>query len=377
MANLSCKILNKKFLNPIWLGSGTITDRKLRVDKFLHSRAGVVIPRTTRVEYSTNGKNHPSYHLHFNLKEGFIRNCEWTGRLINYWKPYLKELSKTGKVIMSVSGRDIKDCLKACEIIDKFKFPLIEINISCAHSNEINGFIVRDSEHIFSLIKTIKEKIKTPIAIKLGHSDSIVELAKIAESAGADAIVAINTYGPVIDFDIEKGVPKLILGISNGAGGLSGRPIFHIALTDIVHLSQNLKIPIIACGGIMNPQDAVKMIMAGANAVELYSAVHIAGDKGQVFLDKFIKEFSLLMDQYGYKNLDSMRGILLPKLTRTHQMKKKVPQIDREKCNKCGLCKNICLEGAIKLLNNKIIINNKKCIGCGACVSVCPVKALK
>lgn len=69
MVNLSCKILGTTFSNPIWLGSGTITENKERVDKFLKSRVGAVIPRTTRFEFALNRKSHPSYHLDINKKE--------------------------------------------------------------------------------------------------------------------------------------------------------------------------------------------------------------------------------------------------------------------------------------------------------------------
>ncbi len=377
MSDLTCKILGTTFLNPIWLGSGTISENKERVDSFLKSGVGVIVPRTTRFKYAPGRKSHPSYHLDINMNEKWMRNCEWTGNLIDYWQSYLKELSKTKKIIMSVSGRDIDDCLKVCKIIDKFNFPFIEINVSCAHSNEAHGFITRNSEHISVLIKTLKKNIKTPIAIKLGHSDFIVELAKVAEESGVDAIVAINTYGPVIDFNINSGKPELTLGISNGKGGLSGKAIFHIALSDVASLSQNLNVPIIACGGVTTPEDAIKMIMAGASAVQIYSAVHMAGNQGVAFLDSFIKDFNAWLDKYGYANIDSFRGMLLPKLLRPHHMNRIIPKYNKNLCAECKACINICLENAINLSKNKISINKNKCIGCGACASVCPTKALK
>ena len=377
MLDLSCKILGATFSSPIWLGSGTITENKERVDKFLKTKVGAIIPRTTRLEFAHNRKSHPSYHLDINEKEKWMRNCEWTGNIIKYWQKDLEELSETNRIIMSVSGRDIEGCLKVCKIIDEYNFPFMEINVSCAHSNEAHGFITRNSEHISKLVKTLKKNIKTPIALKLGHSDFIVNLAKVAEKSGVDAIVAINTYGPVIDFDINNGKPELTLGINSGKGGLSGKTIFHIALTDIVNLKQNLSIPIIACGGVTTPEDAIKMIMAGAIAVQVYSAVHMAGNKGDAFINKFINDFEYWLNKYKYKNIGSLNGILLPKLSRSHQMDRIIPKYNESLCTKCKSCINICLENAISLLENKIIINKNKCIGCGACSSVCPTKSLK
>jgi dihydroorotate dehydrogenase len=156
MSDLSSKIFRDTFLNPIWVGSGTITERKERVDKFLKSKTGLIIPRTTRLKYAPSRERHPSYHLDINLEEKKIRNCEWTGDVVDYWKPYLEELSKSKRVVMSVSGRDIEGCLSVCKIIDQYDFPFIEINVSCAHSNEAHGFITRNSAHIFKLIKLLK-----------------------------------------------------------------------------------------------------------------------------------------------------------------------------------------------------------------------------
>lgn len=69
MVNLSCKILGSTFPNPIWLGSGTITNTKERIDKFLKSDVGAIVPRTTRFKYASGRKFHPSYHLNINKKE--------------------------------------------------------------------------------------------------------------------------------------------------------------------------------------------------------------------------------------------------------------------------------------------------------------------
>ena len=128
MSNLTCKILGTTFQSPIWIGSGTITETKERVDKFLKSKVGAIVPRTTRFEFAPGRKNHPSYHLDINKKEKWMRNCEWTGNILDYWREQLKELSESGKIIMSVSGRDISGCLAVCEIIDEYNFPFIEIN---------------------------------------------------------------------------------------------------------------------------------------------------------------------------------------------------------------------------------------------------------
>ncbi len=384
--DLTTELFGRKFTNPIILGSGTLGDSIERVKSLLQCNTGGIIPRTTRLHYAPGRDHHPSPHLDI-IPGKNMRNAEWTGATIDYWRPSLENLSKSNRVMMSVSGRDIEGCLSVCQELDQYNFPFLEINISCAHSNEAHGFITRNSEHIRQLIRTLKDGgIKTPIAIKLGHSDFIVQLAKIAEESGADAIVAINTVGPVIDFDISSGKPVFTLGISGGKGGLSGEAIFNTALTDVMDISKHLSIPVIGCGGVSRAEDVVKMIMVGASMVEVYTAAHLHGKKAPEFLDKLINNFGEWLKGNGYSQVSQIKDLALNSVSNNNQMIPLIPQLKNELCMGCSKCASICLEeGVISMVNGGIEERNGKihpeiksdnCIGCGACVSVCPTNAL-
>lgn len=386
--DLSTKVLGQKFSNPIFLGSGSMDETIEKVHKFLDTDIGAIIPRTTRLEYAPGRDKHPSPHLDIQQISRTIRNAEWTGYPIYYWRPFLEEISQDKRVIMSVSGRDVKGCALVCKELDIYEFPFLEINISCAHSNDAHGFITRNEEHIQSVVREIKDiGVKTPIAIKLGHSDYIVRLAQKAEEAGADGIVAINTYGPVLDFDIASGTPELTLGIAGGKGGLSGKSIFTIALTDVADLSRHLKIPVIASGGVITAEDVIKMIMAAASAVQVYTAAHLKGDKAPQYLNKLVSDVEGWLAYHGYKDFNNIRGLVLPKLSLGNQMTPLVPQLSPDLCIGCTLCEKICNEpGSIEMVTSEVtqinrlgnlpVINENICIGCGACVTVCPTDAL-
>jgi dihydroorotate dehydrogenase subfamily 1 len=377
--NLKCEIFGRKYQNPVFIGSGSLVDSTTKVDTFLdQSSTGMIIPRTTRLKLANGREKHPSPHLDINYQTGTMRNSEWTGAPISFWRPSLEVLSGSRRVAMSVSGRIIEDCVEVCKELDDYDFPFLEINISCAHSNDRHGFITKNEDHIKNVVLAIKnEGIKTPISLKLGHSDFIVQLAIAAQEAGADAITAINTYGPIFDFDISNGIPTNTLGIAGGKGGLSGKGIFQIALTDVADLAKNLKIPIIACGGISTSEDIVKMLMAGASAVEIYTAAHLEGKNAPKFINKTIEDLSHWLSSNGYLDINSIKGLALKLLDSQDQMQPQIPNLDTNLCVSCGACENICLEkDALKILDKLPIIDSSLCIGCGACTEICPSGAL-
>ncbi|NMB79932.1 MAG: DUF561 domain-containing protein, partial [Methanomicrobiales archaeon] len=89
------------------------------------------------------------------------------------------------------------------------------------------------------------------------------------EKGGASALVAINTLKAMrISTDLRRPV------IGNRFCGLSGKAIFPVAVRCVYELYDAVKIPIIGCGGISTADNVVEMMMAGASAVEIGSAVY-------------------------------------------------------------------------------------------------------
>lgn len=380
---LSVSVFKNILSSPLIVASGTLIEKHDQILSYLTAGAGAVIPRTTRLVMER--KSHPTPHLYHTGSRKFpiMMNAEWTGADIEYWRPYLAGMSANLKTIMSISGRDVTGCVEVCKELDQFSgWPYFEINVSCAHSNNVHGMITRNEEHIRTLVSALKDAdIQTPFAIKLGYSDQIVSLANIAKEAGANAIVAINTFGPVFDFDLDdNGVPQPVVGIRHGKGGLSGAPLFNIALTAIAEIKRQVKIPVIASGGIVSAEQVLKMIMAGAQAVQIYSAAHVRGINAATYFADTNRELIKLLDKFNITNISDVIGKALFILDQDTHMKVKVPVLNPSKCIGCDLCIDICLPKAItpsdSATNNKfghvVKIDDQTCVGCGHCVPVCP-----
>jgi dihydroorotate dehydrogenase (NAD+) catalytic subunit len=121
-----------------------------------------------------------------------------------------------------------------------------------------------------AITKAVKNAVNVPVWVKLTPNvTDIREIGLAAQEGGADAVVAINTL-KAMAIDIDTGYP--ILG--NVHGGLSGPGIKPVAVRCVYDLYDALEIPVIAAGGVSNWADAVEMMMAGACAVEIGSAVY-------------------------------------------------------------------------------------------------------
>lgn len=381
---LQTQMFGHAFPSPLILGSGTLVEKYHEIQPYIDAGAGAIVPRSTRKVMER--KVHPSPHLYESGKRGheMMLNAEWTGADIDYWREFLAPMQQSGRVIMSVSGRDVNGCVDVCREIDQHRFSMIEVNISCAHSNSVHGMITRNSEHIRAVVGSLKDAgIVTPVVLKLGHSDFIVELSQVAKEAGADGIVAVNTFGPLLDFDVSTGQPKPVLGIAGARGGMSGAPLFNIALTDVAMISKEVGLPVIGCGGVRTAEDAIKMVMAGALGVQVYSAAHVLGIHGPKVFTTINNGILKYLKEHNLQSLDQIRGSALRLLEQPTNLKPIVPELVAEDCTGCDKCIDVCLPGAISPIewDNKakhvIAISTSQCVGCGHCVHECPTDALR
>ncbi len=170
-------------------------------------------------------------------------------------------------VILSVFGNTTDELKSVIEKGTTMGPIAIELNLSCPHA-EISQ-IAHNPLLTAKYVSVAKDATDLPVFAKLTpNASDYVEVAKAAEDAGADAIVAINTVRGM-KIDIHQMRPVL----GNSIGGLSGPSIFPIAVRCIYDLYASLSIPIIGVGGVATWQDAIEMHLAGASAIQIGTAV--------------------------------------------------------------------------------------------------------
>ena len=141
-----------------------------------------------------------------------------------------------------------------------------------------------------------------PISIKLSPNvQRIGTLARLCQEEGADAITAINTAGP--GMVIDTGVMKPVL--KNCVGGLSGPAILPIAVRCVYDIYKEVSIPIIGTGGVSCADDALQMIMAGATAVGIGTAVYQPGIGVFEQINHGLRTF---LNDKGLSSLEQVKG---------------------------------------------------------------------
>ena len=180
--------------------------------------------------------------------------------------PFLKKYS--AKIIANISGNTIEEYCGMAEVLGDSEVDMIEMNISCPNVKEGGVAFGTSCTMVENITQQVKKYCKQPLIVKLSPNvTDIKEIAAAAESAGADALSLINTLlGMAIDIKTRKPI------LANNVGGLSGPAVKPVAVRMVWQVASTVKIPIIGMGGIMNGDDAIEFILAGASAVAVGTA---------------------------------------------------------------------------------------------------------
>lgn len=173
------------------------------------------------------------------------------------------------KVMANVSGFSIDEYVEVCSKLDKCdQVGWLEVNISCPNVHGGGMTFGTDPAAAAEVTAAVKNCTEKPVIVKLSPNvTDITVIAKACEEAGADGISLINTMlGMRIDLKTRRPV------IANTMGGFSGKAIFPVALRMVYQVAKTVKVPVIGIGGVSSAEDVIKMMLAGATAVQIGAA---------------------------------------------------------------------------------------------------------
>lgn len=217
----------------------------------------------------------------------------------------LKELKKVFNkpVIANISGFSIEEFEYCCELIGKEEqVGIIEVNVSCPNVKHGGMALGATPESAAAVTRAVKAVTKKPIYIKLTPNVAdIAAVARACEDAGADGLSLINTLLGM-RIDVKRRRPVL----SNVTGGLSGPAVFPIALRMVYQVSRAVGIPIMGMGGVSTAGDAIEMMLAGADAVQ----VGAANLRDPYACKRIIEDLPAEMERLEIDRLDGLKRLM-------------------------------------------------------------------
>jgi dihydroorotate dehydrogenase subfamily 1 len=356
MADLSVEIAGIRFPNPVLTAPGPPVRDGAACVRCAEGGAGGIVTKTI----SRTAAEPPVPNI-AEIPHGMLNTELWSELPPERWIEREYAIARTVRVPLVVGlGYSAADMAELAPRIRPFA-DAVELS---------THYIGEDAGPMVAAIRAAKDALDVPVFVKLSPlGREMVRAAEQAQAAGADAIVAINSFGPVLAIDIEAGRPRL--GGSDGVGWLSGPALKPLALRCVRDIARAVDVPVIGVGGVTTGTDAVEMVMVGATAVGVCSAAML---RGPAVFGKIAHEIDAWLDAHGHPDLASIRGIAAGPMVRPWATA--APVVDPAHCNGCDLCELSCPYRAIHVVDGLAVIDEPLCERCGLCLTRCRHGAL-
>ena len=220
---------------------------------------------------------------------------------------YVKELAKAKEslsipVIASLNGISTGGWIQYAKKFEDAGADAIELNVYYIPADPLMTGADVEQRYI-DVLQAVKATVKIPVAIKLSpYFSSMSHMARRLDEAGADGMVLFNRfYQPDVDIEALEVVPNVQLSTSQS---------LRLPLRWIGILFGRVNASLAATSGVHTAQDAIKLIMAGADVTMLCSSLLLHGPK---HLTEVLTGLDRWMQDHEYVSVQQMRGSMSQK----------------------------------------------------------------
>ncbi len=202
-------------------------------------------------------------------------------------------------IIGSLNGRTGESWLRFARVIEQAGADALELNLYEV-ATQLNASSMAIEERVVSIVRDLKALIKIPIAVKLSpFFTALGHLAAQLDSAGADGLVLFNRfYQPDFDIRTMKAAPQ---------AELSTRAELLLRLRWIAILHGRIRPSLALSGGVASAEDGIKAVLAGADTIQVVSALLRHGPGFVVTLRKGLEDW---LAWHKMNTLDEARGLM-------------------------------------------------------------------
>jgi dihydroorotate dehydrogenase (NAD+) catalytic subunit len=268
MVDTRVRVGSLEFRHPIMTASGTAGYGSEFAPYFDLSSIGAVVTKSI-APFAWAGNPAPRVHP---TPQGMINAVGLQGPGIDHWLTHeLPALIDTGAtVVCSIWGRSVDDYRRAADLLGGApeEVVAVEVNLSCPNLEGRGSIFAHDAELSAAVVAATAGCGRPTWAKLSANTDRIVDVAGACRDAGAEAVTLINT---LLGMTYDPTTLRPSLG--NGGGGLSGRAIHPVAVRAVHDVRRSYPdLPIVGVGGVASGWDAVELMVAGAQAVQVGTA---------------------------------------------------------------------------------------------------------
>jgi dihydroorotate dehydrogenase (NAD+) catalytic subunit len=269
--DLSVRVGSLDLPNPVMTASGTAGHADELQAYFPMGRLGAVVVKSLSVD---PWPGNPAPRVH-ETGAGMLNSVGLQGPGLEAWigEDLPRLVAAGARIVVSIWGQRVEDFAKAATILSGVEgLTALEVNVSCPNLEDRRRMFAHSPTATAEVIAAVGESCPSlPRWAKL--SPTVADLAEVAGaalSAGAEAVTLINTV-LAMAIDVEGRRP--VLGSGPLGGGLSGPAIHPVAVRAVFDVrAAHPEAAIIGVGGVMTGADAIELVLAGADAVQVGTA---------------------------------------------------------------------------------------------------------
>jgi len=304
MVDLKTKYLGLTLKNPIIVGSSGLTDSADKIKKLEENGAAAVVLKSIfEEEITLEYEKIVAEESANRYKDEFLDYLDYRIKDDNINK-YVELISNAKKtvdipIIASVNCSSKHEWTNFAKAVEEAGADALEVNLFFLPSN-FNRTADEVEKLYLEIIENLKEKVKIPIVLKISHYFTTLALTiQNLSATGISGLVLFNRfYSP--DFDIDK----MEVTATNV---LSQPDELPMSLRWISIMANRVKCDLAASTGIHDGDAVVKQLLAGANAVQVVSAIY---NHGPEKIQNMLKDVKKWMINHDFKTIDDFRGKL-------------------------------------------------------------------
>jgi len=307
MKNLQTNYLGLQLRNPIIVGSSGLTDSVDKIKQLEENGAGAVVLKSLfeeEIMYELEEDKHKMtsrFYVYPETYDYMDHDEVFQEDMVRKYLRLIKEAKQAVKIPIIASV----NCVSA----QKWTYLAREIEKAGADALELNLFILPsdlqrsaeiNTELYFDIIEAVKLEVSIPIAVKMSYYfTNLAAIIQELSKTGIKGLVLFNRFFSP-DFDIEN----FMVTSSNV---LSTPSSLALSLRWIAIMANRVECDLAASTGIHDGESVIKQLLAGANAVQVTSAIY---NHGAHLIPEMLKTIESWMERHEFESIEDFRGMM-------------------------------------------------------------------